>query len=96
VSALPTTKQKSAPPGRGNFLTPPKKTSGLRSAQPKKKPPDRATISNFVPKWWLSTRKLEPILTDSYEVNTCKLSPDACSSKAGTRPDRKNRPLIHS
>jgi hypothetical protein len=49
---------------RGNFFIPPKKTSGLRSARPKKKPPIWATKSQKVPFWWLSTRKLEPILTD--------------------------------
>jgi hypothetical protein len=50
---------------RGNFFIPPRKTSGLRSARPKKKPPSRATISVLVPIWWLCIPKLEPILARS-------------------------------
>jgi hypothetical protein len=37
------------------------KTSGWRSAPPKKKPPFRATNSNLVLKWLDYTPKLEPI-----------------------------------
>jgi hypothetical protein len=37
--------------------------------------------------WWHFTPKLEPISSEAR-----KLSPDACASKAGTRPARKTAP----
>jgi hypothetical protein len=46
---------------------PPKKTFGLRSAQPKKKPPIRATILKKVYSWRTSTTRLEPILWQKVE-----------------------------
>ena len=67
---------------------PPKKTFGLRSAQPKKKPPIRATILKKVYSWRTSTTRLEPILWQKAENKNCT-SPAACYSKAVTRPARK-------
>ncbi len=49
--------------------------------------PEWATISVLVPIWWHFTPKLEPISSEAR-----KLSPDACASKAGTRPARKTAP----
>ena len=51
VSALADLSKKNHAARRGNFLTPPRKTAGRRCALPAKKPPDRATVSEFVPIW---------------------------------------------
>ena len=51
VSALADLSKKNHAARRGNFLTPPRKTAGLRCAPPAKKPPDRATVSVLVPNW---------------------------------------------
>ena len=53
---------------RAPNLISPLKTSGLRSAQPKKKPPMRATISLKILSWCDFTKPLEPILARSAEA----------------------------
>jgi hypothetical protein len=72
---------------RGNFFIPPKKTSGLRCARPKKKRRIRATISVLVPIWWLCIPKLEPILRKITEP--CRLSHNACAGKPALAPPEK-------
>jgi hypothetical protein len=75
VSALPTNKKNHAV-RRGNFLTPPKKTFGLRSAQPKKKRRNAPLIPMLVLLWWLCIPKLELIL-----ARRANLSRAACPAK---------------
>ncbi|MGB2861533.1 MAG: hypothetical protein WBB71_04015, partial [Candidatus Saccharimonas aalborgensis] len=55
---------------RGNFLTPPRKTAGLRCAPPAKKPPVRATKSQKILQWWDFTPKSEPISAKA--ANLCR------------------------
>ena len=89
VSAPPTPKQKSVHlcTAISSFL--PKKTSGLRSARPKKKPPIRATIFAPVSIWWLCIPKLEPILARSAEAQPRRTS----SGQARAAPRQKKPSL---
>jgi len=64
----------------------PKKTSGLRSAQPKKKPPMRATISKKVCYWRSSTTKLEPILSETADEH----KPRRLFQRSWNAPRQKN------
>jgi hypothetical protein len=87
VSALPTNKKNHAV-RRGNFLTPPKKTFGLRSAQPKKKRRNAPLIPMLVLLWWDFTPKSEPI-----SEKICKAEPQR--QAGATRPLRpSNTPQI--
>ena len=65
-------------------ISPPRKTFGLRSAQPKKKPPVRATISSKSPKWSDFLNSLEPILPQKTDVSRA-----ACVRSRTLRPTRK-------
>ena len=66
----------------------PPRTSGLRSAQPKKKPPDWATFLKIVFYWWISTTSLEPI---SSKISERKLSPEPREPKGS--PPHAKKPL---
>ena len=84
VSAMPTKNKRVRRFSCAPNLIPPRKAFGLRSAQPMKKPPSRATIPIFFPKWCSFTKPLEPILARSTKAQPCRLR-----GQARARPTRK-------
>ena len=67
-------------------LTAYSRPSGLRSAQPEKKPPQRAAISVLFPIWWNFTTPLEPILRKNAELHK---PPPLSTTKPCCAPPRK-------
>ena len=68
-----------------NFLTPPRKAAGRRYAPQAKKPPDRATVSEFVLIWCDFTLKSEPISDKIPKAQPRRLR--ACNARS---PRQKN------
>ena len=73
----------------GNFLPPPRKTAGRRCAPQAKKPPEWATVSEFVLIWCDFTLKSEPISEKTPKAQPRRLR--ACNAR---RPHQKNPLLI--
>jgi len=68
----------------GNFLPPPRKAAGRRCAPQAKKPPEWATVSEFVLIWCDFTPKSEPI-----SEKIPKAQPRRLRGQARARPIRK-------